>query len=73
MTERHGARLNLLGDPSDRNKVVYVAQTIKGGTQHNAPYHIQRRENGKAIETFIDYEDDAALLKAIRDALNGSL
>ena len=73
MTKRYGARLNLLADSGDKNKVVYVAQTIKGGTYRGAPYKIDHREDGKAKETFVPYEDDAALLQAIRGALSGSL
>ena len=73
MTKRYGARLNLLVDPGDKNRVVYVAQTIKSGSARNAPYKIEHREDGTAKETFVPYENDAALLKAIRDALDGSL
>ena len=73
MTKRYGARLNLLSDPSDRNKVVYVAQTINSGTAQNAPYRIDHREDGKAKESFVRYEDDVELLKAIRNALKGRL
>ena len=73
MTKRYGARLNLLADSGDKNKVVYVAQTIKGRTYRGAPYKIDHREDGKAKETFVPYEDDAALLQAIRGALSGSL
>lgn len=68
MTQRRGARLNWLGDDH-----IYVAQTIKSGSAQNAPYVIERSENGKQKETMVSYEDDAALLKAIRDALNGRL
>ena len=68
MAQRHGARLNWLD-----NAVIYVAQTIKGGTAQNAPYRVERREDGKNKETFVNYDDDAGLLKAIRDALNGQL
>ena len=70
MAQRHGARLNLLGD---KDKVIYVAQTIKSGTAKNAPYHIERRDGGKNKETFVNYDDDTGLLKAIRDALSGRL
>ena len=68
MTPRHGVRINWLGD--DR---VYIAQTIKSGPKHGDEYHIERRENGKSKEAFVRYDDDAKLLKAIRDALNGEL
>ena len=73
MTKRYGARLNLLSDPGDKTRVVYVAQTIKSGTARNAPYRIEHREDGTPREVFVPYEDDAALLKAVRDALDGSL
>ena len=72
ITERHGACLDLLGDPSDRIEVVNVAQTNKSGTDQDAPEHIERRNNGEAIEAYIDYEADTALSKAIRDALDGT-
>lgn len=70
MAQRHGARVNM---PFDGHKAVYVAQTIKSGTERNAPYVIERREDGRNKERFVDYDDDAALVKAIRDALNGEL
>ena len=73
MSIRYGARLNLLADSGDKNKVVYVAQTIKSGSARNAPYKIEHREDGTAKETFVAYEDDVALLQAIRGALSGSL
>ena len=68
MIQRRGARLNWLGD-----EVIYVAQTVKSGTAQNAPYVIERNESGKQKETFVNSKDDAALLNAIRDALNGRL
>ncbi len=68
MTQRHGVRLNWLGDD-----VIYVAQTVKSGSAQNAPYRIERRADGKSKETMVNYNDDAKLLKAIRDALNGEL
>ncbi|GEM_PF-6747642 len=35
MTQPHGARVNVLFDTP---RVIYVAQTIKSGTEQNAPY-----------------------------------
>ena len=70
MTRPHGARINLLfGTP----RVIYVAQTIKSGTERTAPYVIERCDDGRNKERFVNWEDDAALLQAIRDALNGEL
>ena len=37
------------------------------------PYVIERRDGGRNEERFVDYDEDAALLKAVRDALNGEL
>ena len=68
VTPRRGARLNWLADDT-----IYVAQTVKSGTAQNAPYRIERREDGRAKETFVNHDDDAGLLKAIRDALDGRL
>ena len=70
MTQRHGARVNLLVGPP---RVIYVAQTIKSGTEQNAPYVIERRDDGRGKERFVNWDDDAALLQAVRDALNGKL
>ena len=70
MTQPHGARVNVL---SNTPRVIYVAQTIKSGTERNAPYVIERRDDGKNRERFVNGGDDAALLQAIRDALNGDL
>ena len=68
VTPRRGARLNWLGDDT-----IYVAQTVKSGTAQSAPYHIERRAHGRAKETFVNHDDDAGSLKAIRDALDGRL
>ena len=68
MTQRRGARLNWLGSDD-----IYVTQTIKNGTAQNAPYRIERHEDGENKENFVKYDDDAGLSKAIRDALNGQL
>ncbi|MXY60411.1 MAG: hypothetical protein F4Y96_08315 [Chloroflexi bacterium] len=70
MTQRHGARVSLL---FDGQKVIYVAQTVKSGPAQNAPYVIELREDGRNRERFVNWDDDAALVQAIRDALNGEL
>ena len=70
MTQPHGALVNVLhGTP----RVIYVAQTIQSGTEQNASYVIERRDDGRNRERFVNWDDDAALLQAIRDALNGEL
>lgn len=70
MTQRHGVRVNLLvGEP----KVIYVAQTVKSGPARTASYVIERGQDGKSKERFVDWDDDAGLVKAVRDALNGLL
>ncbi len=68
MTQPRGARINLL---VDGQRVIYVAQTIKTGPAQNAPYVIERRDDGGNKERFVNWDDDAALVQAIRDALNG--
>ena len=68
MTQRHGVRLNWVGDDT-----IYVAQTIKSGTAQNAPYRIERRSDGRSKEAFVKYNDDEGLLKAIKNALNGEM
>ena len=68
LTPRREARFNWLGDD-----MIYVAQTVKRGTAQNAPYRIERREDGRAKETFVNHDDDVGLLKAVRDTLNGRL
>ena len=68
MTQRHGVRLNWLGDDD-----IIVAQTIKSGTAQNAPHIIETRGDGRSKEAFVKYNDDEGLLKAIRAALNGDL
>ena len=68
MTQRRGVRISPLSEG-----MIWIGQTIKSGTAQNAPYIIERREDGKNIERFVKYDDDAELLKAIRDALNGQL
>ena len=68
MAQRRGVRINWVGDDT-----IYIAQTIKSGPKRMDPYHIESRGKGKSKETFVRYDDDAKLLKAIRDALNGEL
>ncbi len=48
-----------------------MTQTIKSGPAQNAPYVIERRDDGGNKERFVNWDDDAALVQAIRDALNG--
>lgn len=70
MTQPHGARVNMLfGTP----RVIYVAQTLKSGTERNAPYVIEPRDDGRNNERLVNWDDDADLLQAIRDAMNGEL
>ena len=68
MTQRHGVRINWLGDDD-----IIVAQTVKSGTARNAPYRIEPRSDGGSKEAIVKYNDDEGLLKAIRNALNGEL
>lgn len=68
MAQRHGVRLNWLGDDD-----IIVAQTVKSGTAQNAPYRIDPRGDGGSREAIVKYNDDEGLLKAIRNALNGEL
>lgn len=64
LTPRRGARLNWLGDD-----MIYVAQTVKRGTAQNAPYRIERREDGRAKETFVNHDDEMPLMDGYEAAL----
>ena len=64
----HGVRLNWLGD-----ETVLVSQTIKRGPAQNAPFVVEKRSSGIYKEVFVNYADDAELLRTIKLALNGQL
>ena len=66
MERKHGARVRLM----DENTVL-VHQEIKSGPDPQDRFVIERHENGKNKERFVRYHDDAQLLQAVRDALNG--
>lgn len=55
-----------------REDSIQIIQTIKKGSEQNAPYVVEK-SSGRNKETFVRQDDDVALAKAVRSALAGEL
>ena len=61
--DKFGARVFQVSD-----LILLVKQTVKSGSEQNAPYVIDEQK-----ERHVDFNNDAEIAKAVRDAVRGEL